>query len=236
MQYIRFEIKKFKGTGLLAGGLLLTLLVVAFQGYAAMKTSAVKTDVVYVTAMDLFSSFLFPLFISLIVIRSFSVEKLNNGFLNYYCSNISLTKVYRMKMLTAFILGVLYFFVALVITAFFISRRGVNPLEIYIKNWKFIVLFIMALVTVINITSILYSLLKNPLIPGVIVVIAVVFESLANALGISYINPWGYFEISFYYRGLGGLNLSMMIIVFILSMVFSAYQIQKVDFDIVKSL
>lgn len=120
MHDIWFEVKKLRGVGLFVGGILFTFLMTSFQGYAALVTEEISWEILHITAMDFFSTFIYPLLISFIVIRGFSVEKQNSGFLNYYSNNISLKKMYGMKIATSYLVGVLFLLEAFIITAIYI--------------------------------------------------------------------------------------------------------------------
>ena len=123
MSYIKFELKKLKGSGIVLIGLILSILVIAFQGYACLKTETIKTELMHITALNLYSGLVFPVFLSLIVIRSFYHEFSNNGFTNYYYNNISLKEMYMMKVVTADIIGITWFIMALLFTSVFIIAR-----------------------------------------------------------------------------------------------------------------
>lgn len=236
MHDIWFEVKKLRGVGLFVGGILFTFLMTSFQGYAALVTEEISWEILHITAMDFFSTFIYPLLISFIVIRGFSVEKQNSGFLNYYSNNISLKKMYGMKIATSYLVGVLFLLEAFIITAIYIYIKGGNVIYVYMSNWKFVFLYIMAMGTVINIMGILCICIKNQLIPGVIAIIAVVFGSVTNVMGISYINPWGYFESSFYYRGLDSVDKIAMFIVFGLSVLVLSCKINRILHSLVDAV
>lgn len=233
MHYIWFEIKKLRGAGIFVGGILFTLLMTSFQGYAALVTKEISWEILHVTAMDFFSKFIYPLLISFMVIRGFAVEKQNNGFLNYFSNNILMKKAYGMKIAANYLIGILFFLEAFIIATFFIYKKDGNVAYVYMSNWKFVCLYIMAMGTVINIMSVMCISIKNQLIPGIIAIMAVVFGTVTNAMGISYINPWGYFEMSFYFRGLNSINIIIMFLVFIISMFALTYKINRIMYSLV---
>lgn len=233
MSYIKFELKKLKGSGIVLIGLILSILVIAFQGYACLKTETIKTELMHITALNLYSGLVFPVFLSLIVIRSFYHEFSNNGFTNYYYNNISLKEMYMMKVVTADIIGITWFIMALLFTSVFIIARKGNPVEIYAENIKFILIFIVGIMTVVNLTSVMCMIFENQIIPIAISLTATVFESMANVFGIGVLEPWSYFELSFYYRGLG-YKFIIIIIVCILSFVGTIFLIKKVQMHIIE--
>ena len=90
MDYLRFELRKIKGSGILIIGAVLTILSVLFQGYLGLMVKEITCDIIHVTAMNLFSNLIFPIFISVVVSGSFSIEEINCGIANSYFSNISI--------------------------------------------------------------------------------------------------------------------------------------------------
>ena len=70
MHGILFEVKKIKGSGLIVGMLLLSVMVVTLMGYAGYVEEHISPDVVHITALSLFSKIILPLFLSAIVIRN----------------------------------------------------------------------------------------------------------------------------------------------------------------------
>lgn len=233
MSFIRFELKKLKGSGIVPIGFIMSILVIVFQGIACLKTEAIKTEIMHVTTMDLYSGFVFPLFLSLIVIRSFYHEFSNNGFSNYYYNNISLKKMYIMKVITADIIGAIWFAAALLLTSVFIIMREGDPVAIYAENIEFILIFLMAILTVVNLTSVMCMVFENQMIPIAVSLTATIFESMANVFGLGVLEPWSYFELSFYFRGLG-YKIIIIIIVCVLSFVGLIFLINRVKSQIIR--
>lgn len=123
MDYIRFELRKIKGSGIFLIGLILTVASVVFQGCLGLRVKEITSDIIHVTAMDLFSTLFFPIFISVVVAGSFSIEEVNHGIVNSYFSDISINKIYRMKLLTIWLVNVSYFTIAVVITMGFVYLK-----------------------------------------------------------------------------------------------------------------
>ena len=63
MDYLRFELRKIKGSGIFVIGAVLTILSVLFQGYLGLMVKEITCDIMHVTAMDLFSTLIFPIFL-----------------------------------------------------------------------------------------------------------------------------------------------------------------------------
>ena len=213
MDYIRFELRKIKGSGIFLIGLILTVASVIFQGCLGLRVKEITSDIIHVTAMDLFSTLFFPIFISVVVAGSFSIEEVNHGIVNSYFSDISINKIYRMKLLTVRLVNVSYFTIAVVITMGFVYLKGGNPMELPVKEWKWLTLSILNIFTLINIVGLLILFFKSKLKATMISVIATVFASVLNPLGISWLNPWYGFEHALFYRG-----LSLVAVVYVLAL------------------
>ena len=217
MDYLRFELRKIKGSGILVIGAVLTILSVLFQGYLGLMVKEITCDIMHVTAMDLFSTLIFPIFISVVVSESFSIEEINCGIANSYFTNISINKIYTMKLLTVRLINLFYFILAAAITMIFVALKGGNTVDIFFKEWNWIALTIINIHTLINVVAILIVCFKSRLLAMMISVIATVFASLLNPLGISWLNPWYGFEHALFYRGLSPIAITYMIILFTLS-------------------
>ena len=217
MDYLRFELRKIKGSGILVIGVVLTILSVLFQGYLGLMAKEITCDIIHVTALNLFSTLIFPIFISVVVSGSFSIEEINCGIANSYFSNISINKIYTMKLLTVRLINLFYFILAAAMTMIFVVLKGGNTVYIFLKEWKWIALTIINIHTLINVVAILIVCFKSRLLAMMISVIATVFASLLNPLGISWLNPWYGFEHALFYRGLSPLAITYMITLFALS-------------------
>ena len=217
MDYLRFELRKIKGSGIFVIGAVLTILSVLFQGYLGLMVKEITCDIMHVTAMDLFSTLIFPIFISVVVSESFSIEETNCGIANSYFSNISIIKIYSMKLLTVRLINLFFFTLATVITMIFVALKGGNTVDIFFKEWNWIALTIINIHTLINVVAILIVCFKSRLLAMMISVIATVFASLLNPLGISWLNPWYGFEHALFYRGLSPIAITYMITLFVLS-------------------
>ena len=228
MDYLRFELRKIKGSGILVIGAVLTILSVLFQGYLGLMVKEITCDIIHVTAMDLFSTLIFPIFISVVVSESFSIEEVNCGIANSYFSNISINKIYTMKLLTVRLINLFYFILATAITMIFVALKGGNPVDIFFKEWNWIALTIINIHTLINVVAILIVCFKSRLLAMMISVIATVFASLLNPLGISWLNPWYGFEHALFYRGLSHLAITYMISLFVLSEFFIKKKIREI--------
>ncbi|SFU72386.1 ABC transporter permease [Butyrivibrio sp. M55] len=228
MDYLRFELRKIKGSGTLVIGAALTILSVLFQGYLGLLAKEITSDIIHVTAMDLFSTLLFPIIISVIVSGSFSIEETNCGIINLYLSDISINKTYRAKLLTVRILSVFYFVLAVTTTMIFVVLKGGNPLEILANEWKWIALSVLNIFTLINIVAILIVCFKSRLLAMMISVVATVFASLLNPLGISWLNPWYGFEHALFYRGLSPIAITYLITLFVISKLLIKMKIKEI--------
>lgn len=228
MDYLRFELRKIKGSGILVIGAVLTILSVLFQGYLGLMVKEITCDIMHVTAMDLFSTLIFPIFISVVVSRSFSIEETNCGIANSYFTNISINKIYTMKLLTVRLINLFYFILAAAITMIFVALKGGNTVDIFFKEWNWIALTIINIHTLINVVAILIVCFKSRLLAMMISVIATVFASLLNPLGISWLNPWYGFEHALFYRGLSHLAITYMISLFVLSEFFIKKKIREI--------
>ncbi|WP_026668295.1 ABC transporter permease [Butyrivibrio sp. AE2005] len=217
MDYLRFELRKIKGSGILVIGVVLTILSVLFQGYLGLMVKEITCDIIHVTAMDLFSTLIFPIFISVVVSESFSIEETNCGIANSYFTNISINKIYTMKLLTVRLINLFYFILAAAITMIFVALKGGNPLLTLLKEWKWIVLSVLTIFSLINIVGLIIILFKSRLCSMLISVIATIFASILNPLGISWLNPWYGFEHALFYRGLSPIAITYMITLFVLS-------------------
>ncbi|WP_027209210.1 ABC transporter permease [Butyrivibrio hungatei] len=217
MDYLRFELRKIKGSGILVIGAVLTILSVLFQGYLGLMVKEVTCDIIHVTAMDLFSTLIFPIFISVVVSESFSIEETNCGIANSYFTNISINKIYTMKLLTVRLINLFYFILATAITMIFVALKGGNPLLTLLKEWKWLALSVLTIFSLINIVGLIIILFKSRLCSMLISVIATIFASILNPLGISWLNPWYGFEHALFYRGLSHLAITYMITLFVLS-------------------
>ena len=228
MDYLRFELRKIKGSGIFVIGAVLTILSVLFQGYLGLMVKEITCDIMHVTAMDLFSTLIFPIFISVVVSESFSIEEINCGIANSYFSNISINKIYTMKLLTVRLINLFYFILATAITMIFVALKGGNTVDIFFKEWNWIALTIINIHTLINVVAILIVCFKSRLLAMMISVIATVFASLLNPLGISWLNPWYGFEHALFYRGLSHLAITYMISLFVLSEFFIKKKIREI--------
>ncbi len=228
MDYLRFELRKIKGSGIFVIGAVLTILSVLFQGYLGLMVKEITCDIMHVTAMDLFSTLIFPIFISVVVSESFSIEEINCGIANSYFSNISIIKIYSMKLLTVRLINLFYFILATAITMIFVALKGGNTVDIFFKEWNWIALTIINIHTLINVVAILIVCFKSRLLAMMISVIATVFASLLNPLGISWLNPWYGFEHALFYRGLSHLAITYMISLFVLSEFFIKKKIREI--------
>ena len=217
MDYLRFELRKIKGSGIFVIGAVLTILSVLFQGYLGLMVKEITCDIMHVTAMDLFSTLIFPIFISVVVSESFSIEETNCGIANSYFSNISIIKIYSMKLLTVRLINLFFFTLATVITMIFVALKGGNPLLTLLKEWKWLALSLLTIFTLINIVGLFIILFKSRLCSMLISVIATILASVLNPLGISWLNPWYGFEHALFYRGLSHLAITYMITLFVLS-------------------
>ena len=217
MDYLRFELRKIKGSGILVIGAVLTILSVLFQGYLGLMVKEITCDIMHVTAMDLFSTLIFPIFISVVVSESFSIEETNCGIANSYFTNISINKIYTMKLLTVRLINLFYFILATAITMIFVVLKGGNPLLTLLKEWKWLALSLLTIFTLINIVGLFIILFKSRLCSMLISVIATILASVINPLGISWLNPWYGFEHALFYRGLSHLAITYMITLFVLS-------------------
>lgn len=228
MDYLRFELRKIKGSGILVIGVVLTILSVLFQGYLGLMVKEITCDIIHVTALNLFSTLIFPIFISVVVSGSFSIEEINCGIANSYFSNISINKIYTMKLLTVRLINLFYFILAAAITMIFVALKGGNTVDIFFKEWNWIALTIINIHTLINVVAILIVCFKSRLLAMMISVIATVFASLLNPLGISWLNPWYGFEHALFYRGLSHLAITYMISLFVLSEFFIKKKIREI--------
>lgn len=228
MDYLRFELRKIKGSGIFVIGAVLTILSVLFQGYLGLMVKEITCDIIHVTAMDLFSTLIFPIFISVVVSESFSIEEINCGIANSYFTNISINKIYTMKLLTVRLINLFYFILATAITMIFVALKGGNTVDIFFKEWNWIALTIINIHTLINVVAILIVCFKSRLLAMMISVIATVFASLLNPLGISWLNPWYGFEHALFYRGLSHLAITYMISLFVLSEFFIKKKIREI--------
>lgn len=217
MDYLRFELRKIKGSGILVIGAVLTILSVLFQGYLGLMVKEITCDIMHVTAMDLFSTLIFPIFISVVVSESFSIEEINCGIANSYFSNISIIKIYSMKLLTVRLINLFFFILATAITMIFVALKGGNPILTLLKEWKWIVLSVLTIFSLINIVGMIIILFKSRLCSMLISVIATIFAGILNPLGISWLNPWYGFEHALFYRGLSPIAITYMITLFVLS-------------------
>lgn len=217
MDYLRFELRKIKGSGILVIGAVLTIMSVLFQGYLGLMVKEITCDIMHVTAMDLFSTLIFPIFISVVVSESFSIEETNCGIANSYFSNISIIKIYTMKLLAVRLINLFIFTLATVITMIFVALKGGNPLLTLLKEWKWLALSLLTIFTLINIVGLFIILFKSRLCSMLISVIATILASVLNPLGISWLNPWYGFEHALFYRGLSHLAITYMITLFVLS-------------------
>lgn len=228
MDYLRFELRKIKGSGIFVIGAVLTILSVLFQGYLGLMVKEITFDIMYVTAMDLFSTLIFPIFISVVVSESFSIEETNCGIANSYFSNISIIKIYSMKLLTVRLINLFFFTLATVITMIFVALKGGNPLLTLLKEWKWLALSLLTIFTLINIVGLFIILFKSRLCSMLISVIATILASVLNPLGISWLNPWYGFEHALFYRGLSHLAITYMITLFVLSEFFIKKKIREI--------
>ena len=217
MDYLRFELRKIKGSGILVIGAVLTILSVLFQGYLGLMVKEITCDIIHVTALNLFSTLIFPIFISVVVSESFSIEETNCGIANSYFSNISINKIYTMKLLTVRLINLFYFILATAITMIFVALKGGNLILTLLKEWKWIVLSVLTIFSLINIVGLIIILFKSRLCSMLISVIATIFASILNPLGISWLNPWYGFEHALFYRGLSPIAITYMITLFVLS-------------------
>lgn len=217
MDYLRFELRKIKGSGILVIGAVLTILSVLFQGYLGLMVKEITCDIIHVTAMDLFSTLIFPIFISVVVSESFSIEETNCGIANSYFTNISINKIYTMKLLTVRLINLFFFTLATAITMIFVALKGGNPILTLLKEWKWIVLSVLTIFSLINIVGVIIILFKSRLCSMLISVIATIFAGILNPLGISWLNPWYGFEHALFYRGLSPIAIIYMITLFVLS-------------------
>ncbi len=231
---VLFEIKKIKGIGLLAGMFILTVAVVWFMGYAGYVEDHIAPNVVHITALSIFSEMLLPIFLSAIVIRNYSIEKKEDGFVNCIVKGIPVRKIYNAKLMASYLLGCLFTGIAFVVAAVFVWMKGQNPLVIYLVDYQIIVLFVMGIVSVVNITYIISLLTGNGLISGIVAIVATIFESFTNYTGIQFINPWGFFEAALFYRGLGIMKELLMLAVTILSTLFVISVMRKNEKNILK--
>lgn len=217
MDYLRFELRKIKGSGILVIGAVLTILSVLFQGYLGLMVKEITCDIIHVTALNLFSTLIFPIFISVVVSESFSIEETNCGIANSYFTDISINKIYTMKLLTVRLINLFYFILATAITMIFVALKGGNPILTLLKEWKWIVLSVLTIFSLINIVGLIIILFKSRLCSMLISVIATILASVLNPLGISWLNPWYGFEHALFYRGLSHLAIIYMITLFVLS-------------------
>lgn len=217
MDYLRFELRKIKGSGIFVIGAVLTILSVLFQGYLGLMVKEITCDIIHVTALNLFSTLIFPIFISVVVSESFSIEETNCGIANSYFANISINKIYTMKLLTVRLINLFYFILATAITMIFVALKGGNPLLTLLKEWKWLTLSLLTIFTLINIVGLFIILFKSRLCSMLISVIATILASVLNPLGISWLNPWYGFEHALFYRGLSPIAITYMITLFVLS-------------------
>ncbi len=216
MEHIRFELKKITGAGILLFGLFITILSVVFQGYLGLLVDDITADIIYVTAMDLFASFFFPIIISVVVARSFFIEEVNCGIVNSFFFDISVKKSYKMKLLTNYIINAFYFFLATAITLVFVGIKGGNPFFVLLNEWEWVVLSMLNVFTLVNFVAILIMVTRSQMISMLISVVATVFGSVLNPLGFSWINPWYNFEHALFYRGLKPVSIVYMVVVFVI--------------------
>lgn len=230
MDYIFFEIKKFKKSGLILGSVVLTFLSVGLQGYAALKANGIKPNILYITAMDLFTSLLFPIICSFIVIRSLYSDITNNGVVNYYYKGLSIKKVFIMKWSSNFLICSILFVLALLISGIYINLKGGFALYIYLEEWRYIVLSFIAIANIINLVTMISIFAQSQLLPAIISVIASSFSSILNGVNLWYLNPWGYMSNLVSYRFIPMWQINFVVLLFIVSssiMIFETKYITK---------
>lgn len=215
--YLKFEYKKYKGTYLIPIIFILTIFIVGIQGYAGYVTEEILTEVLYITAMDIFTMIVLPMGITSLVFYGFFIEKREMGILNYYMNNISIDYSYKIKVIFFYIVGCLIFTIALIISGIYIHLRCGNTISLYLSNWQYIVFSYLAVLTLVNIQVFLTIISKSYIMPLFLGIVLTFGAQFINAFNLWYINPWGYLSALPSLRDMTVMQSLYFIVVFILS-------------------
>lgn len=211
--YLAFELKKFKGSGIIVASLLITLLIVSFQGYLGLIETSIPSQVVYITALDLYTKLMLPTLIGLMIGINFYRDIQQEGLVSYYFNSISINKFYKYKITILNIYGISLFIFSLLIASIFVFLRGSNPIDSYIQNWPWIILSLLSVIIIVNLQILFTIIFKNHIIPILICITFSLFGTILNSFNLWLLNPWGYINFLFGYKTI---NFNQLIAIFII--------------------
>ncbi|EDT72742.1 ABC transporter permease [Clostridium perfringens] len=189
---IKCELLKIKRQYHLFSIVIIGFLVVCFQSYIGYKETSIPSSALYVTGLDIFSSLIFPVMITILVSLSFYHDVENMGIQLFILKGISIRKIFYSKWIAYVIAMIIYFLLAFSITVFFMVLRGINIIDIFYNTFTYLIYSILSIILLVNLSFILYGVLKNYFIPILIGVIASIIGVINLGDWVNMLNPWAY--------------------------------------------
>jgi hypothetical protein len=200
---------------------LLSFTAVFLQSYAGFKTLEIPTKVLYVTGLDLFVGFIFPVIISATVSLSCWVDTENDGTLNLLLRRVTFKKIYISKWISNVLMLECLYILSFTLTMVFTFYRNGSPFQIVFQNIVYILASMITVILLINLTYSFIFLFRSYILPIVWSVVASFIGSLLSSSNLVILNPWAYLQRLFSISTLSNFEWFVMGIVFIISIVLT---------------
>ncbi|HEM6591415.1 ABC transporter permease [Streptococcus suis] len=225
----KLELLKYKRTYLAPVFIGIGMFLVIFQSYAGYTIKEIPAKVLFVTGLDLYSNFLLPVMIPVLLIISLQREVENTAFQNLTIKGISSQQIKWSIVKFYWIVMPILFLCHFLIPLIFISLRGESALNVIIDNSLFLLLSILSIIALINISLLIHQSSGNYVLPILTAIVGVVVGRFPLGEITWIVNPYSYLSYLANFKSFTVTHYLVFFLVFSLSFIGIILCKKKID-------
>ncbi|QFT91116.1 ABC-2 family transporter protein [Bacillus sp. THAF10] len=209
------EFKKMHRTGVYLIIIFLSILPISFQGILGILADVQKSNL-FITTTGLFFRLFIIIAIGLIISYSFSNEYRKNGYLNSIYNGISITHMFKTKLLFTYLIITIYIVISIAIACIFIYLAGGGVQESITTQLKPILFIIISVFILVNIHFVICLVIKqSPTISLLVALLGGVSSIFFSSTPYWILNPWSYPYRVLYFSSVKSSYLVIIIFIFL---------------------
>lgn len=222
--FLKLELLKFKRRISVVALCLFMLLVVGLQTFIAMKTPELETNVFYIASLEWFSGIIFPALAPIFITLSIYAATEHKGMQNFVLKGVKPQKLsqstWKFFLIALPLLYVSYVMIPFVLMFF---RGGLTSEGI----WSVVIysgLSVISIVSLVNISFIIYRITMNDFLPVIIAVASVMLAFAPLGQDLWLVNPYLYMYYSAGHSGFNWYHYVVIIGVCVVSFILVRWQ------------